>query len=292
MDTKDLYRVETVASSFLTQLLEDEEVTGMLPRQAVITAAVMVTNQHVVSIAKAPITYTILTAVDFLYAGIEQVHDLATLLNSVATQNKGPSLYNLLKDAQILTQDDQGVILAFQNPEGETDITRTVYVMHSDHSGPKSTATEKGLIAFVTVLTLALTMISVVLLWVTGGCIWVKSAMPWYFVDGVAENYVRKQGTDEGNETVATCPSGILGAASNDDEENKMPHGLTPTSGIFREDEMMSPFSQVTNMTDRNNNNPLGIISMRKLGRFATPDKKKPTYFAQSSMLTYSSGKK
>lgn len=292
MDTKDLYRVEIISSSFLTQLLGDEEVTGLLPLQAVISATVMVTNQHFVSSAKAPITYTILTAVDFLYAGIEQVQDLATLLNSVSTQNKGSSLFILLRDAQILAQDDQDVLLAFQNPEGETDVTRTVYVMHSDDPEPKSTATEKGLIAFVTILTLALTMVSVVLLWVTGGCIWVKSAMPWYFVDGVAEHYVRKEGVYEGNETVATCPSGILGAVSNDDEENNMPPGFTPTSGIFREDEMMSPFSQVTNMTDRNNNNPLGIISMRKLGRFATPDKKNTAHFAQSSKLSYSSGKK
>jgi hypothetical protein len=299
LTTNSLYKFENTASAFLTQLLKDEEVTGLLPLQYVLAVNVMITNQEVVS--TAPTTFAMTSLVEFFYVGKEQIQDLSTLLATVVSNYQGSGLYELLSDIKLIDADAQDFVHTFTNPEG-TDATRTVYTMHNDDTEymivtPKSTGGQKkGLIVFVVLLTMALFMVSSVLLWISGGCVWIKSSFSWYSQNGVWMQYGEKRDSD-GNETVNTGSSGILGAASNDDEENKMPTGFSPTRGIYRDDsDMFSPLSNMSNTTDLTttvNNNPLGIVSMRKLGaQYGTPEKRHIAQFAQISRLSYSSEKK
>jgi hypothetical protein len=298
--TNSLYKFEKTASTFLTQLLKDEEVTGLLPLHDVLAVNVMITNQEVVS-TTTPTTFAMTALVEFFYVGKEQVQDLSSLLTTVVSNYKGSGLYELLNDIKLIDADAQDFVYTFTNPEGSS-ATRTVYTIHNDEADymivtPQSTGSKKnGLIVFVVLLILSLIMVSSVLLWVSGGCICIKRSLSWYLQNGVRMPYGIDKGSD-GNETVKTDPSGILGAASNDDEENKMPTGFSPMRGLYRDDnDMFSPLSNMSNtsvLTTTVNNNPLGIVSMRKLGaQYGTPEKRHIAQFAQMPRLSYSSEKK
>ena len=134
---------------------------------------------------------------------------------------------------------------------------------------------DQSLVTACIVLVLFLFIVSSLLLWSTGGCAVLKNNLPYFQTEGRRKPYGRKPKSDEsttahGGET----GSGIIGAAASEDSEN-MPPGFTPTRGVFRsESEVLSPLSQVTNLTDTSSRIvPLGITSMRKLNRFLTPEK-------------------
>jgi len=286
----DIYRFENVASSMLTQLLKDEELNGLLSKQSVLSLDVILTDQQVNAYNNSGTNFVTTSIVDFIYAGHEQLNKFDELLTSVVTNQNGSGLLQLLSEVQLVEPNAQNFLLSFEIEQGAIE-TLTMYFMQQGVT-PSTTAAEKGLIAFIVILLLALIMVSSVLLWVSGGCIWVKSAIPWYLLDGIPMPYVTKPGANGGEtETVMTSSSGILGATSKDEEENKIPAGFTHTRGMYRDnDDVFSPFSNVTNTTEQtnaNNINPLGIISMRKLGRFETPEKRRAGHFLQKSRIAY-----
>ena len=267
VSASNLYSFENTATAFLSHLLvHEEDSDGLLAGKHVLEATVSVADSKVEPFPGDQFDFLLESVVNLLYVGRSEFNEFSTVLEKVILAHEGKGLFELLNDINIIDQGGTSFLLSFSPTE---EVSRELYVI-PDHGDAKA---DHGLVAACIVLAICLLVVSGLLLWMAGGCAAIKSVLPWFRQEGVRKPYGRNNKREQSAERVETG-SGILGAAASEDSEN-MPPGFTPTRGLYRdESDIMSPLSQITNITDASSRVvPLGITSMRKLNRFATPEK-------------------
>lgn len=194
------------------------------------------------------------------YVGHEPIQDLPlTLDEMLARQNYG--FATLFQDVTSVQSTSKEFVFAVSTVRDETAILYSVPPPESN-----SSAANKGLVAAVVLLVMALIFVSCVLVWVAGGCPVLKEQIKrqWYRLSV----YVCRR-TPEDKDDAATTASGILGANpsythDDENEENAMPAGFTPNRGVFREQDcddsqILSPMSTNTDYSSASRAVPLGI---------------------------------
>ena len=283
--SSDMYAFETSAKAFLSHVLvHEEDKDGDLYGQHVLDTSVSVTRHHIQQDdAQYASSCLLECAVSVVYIGSEVITDLDHILEHATLTHHhddegGDGIYQLLTDLSIVDQGGTNYVLTFTDDAGE--VPRMIYAL-PDYV--RRSRADQSLIAACVVLVLFLVMVSCLLIWSVGGCIIVKSMLPFFHQEGTRQPYNQKRKEDE-----STAPgdtgSGILGAVPSKDEEEdghrvlddenseNLPPGFTPNGRA--DSEVLSPLSQFTNFTDNSSRiMPLGITSMRKLNRFMTPEK-------------------
>lgn len=279
IDTLNLHEVNEFESSMAVLLYssmkkESQSDVGLLPQQKVLAV-----DMHVKNVTKQGTDFYLKAMVDVLYVaeGSSGVSDMASVLIRLARQEQVEDI--LLRDIyEILGGTASSITVNFRSMDPPA--TMLWEIEEPVDSGKK---TDKALILACTLLCAALLVVTTVLLYVVGGwrdlrekleeqMDWIKQNRRTY--SGDEDDVDEESGIDVADsddaDEVATNPSGILGATSNEDNEQMArTAGLgihsTPERGIDGDAGYdTTPFSEMSTYTDTSRA-PLGIASMRKM---------------------------
>lgn len=281
----NLHDVNSLESSLAVLLhtrlkTESQQINaGLLPQQQVLAVDLHVKNVTQLSTEG---DFHMNAMVDVLYVADSTavVQDMASVLIRLTRQE---DIEALLRDDidTILGQEAQAVTINFRSVHPPSSMLWEIEE-HVDNSGKN---TDKALILACTLLCAALFVVTTVLLYVVGG--WrdlrdkLEEQMEWIKSRTYSGSHDEDDSGDEesgidvaDSESVddqATNPSGILGAASNEEQQQRMARtaGLgihsTPERGIDGDAGYdTTPFSEMSQYTD-SSRAPLGISSMRKM---------------------------
>eukprot|EP00527_Entomoneis_sp_CCMP2396_P005047 CAMPEP_0198147080 /NCGR_PEP_ID=MMETSP1443-20131203/33192_1 /TAXON_ID=186043 /ORGANISM="Entomoneis sp., Strain CCMP2396" /LENGTH=341 /DNA_ID=CAMNT_0043811235 /DNA_START=90 /DNA_END=1115 /DNA_ORIENTATION=- len=260
-----LYQVEQITGAYI-----ESQIAKDVPK--VLSLRVAVKNQKVQDYGRLSIP----TKVSVIYVADEALEDFPTILEQK---------FNASEAADALQVTIVDAVVTPENESKEIDVVIS--------------SSTFGLTTAVICLSVALFIISSVVLYVTGGWSALKQcALSICFEEVVVENEIGNKDTfpvvsyDDDTPSIAessiagTAASGILGAISNDDDSNpaqglgiKTPirHLSCNVTGFseYADSEIGmddTPRSAMTSMSDTNTApRPLGIMSMRKL-RPASPE--------------------
>jgi hypothetical protein len=281
LQASDLYQFENAAAMYFSELLGDW--LKEHPTQNPLTTKVSIVDQQVaLSPTGEKMEFRLPSTVDFTYIGEEEIPTLAATLEEIT---KGTPAYEALKRL-VNSSPASSFSVKFSDPA--RDPSTFLYMVQDDESPNAQT----GLIVACTLAAAALLLSSLILLWAIGAfdnwktC---KDLRSHFFMHSP-----RPQVSEipYGVKTKSTCEetedgSGKIGAQAlyRYDEEDSCPGDgggfeITPRRGIFRIDELESPNSSESQMSDTYTNfsdgtsttltdasRPLGIASMRRLKR-------------------------
>ena len=288
-DNLNLHDVNSLEASMAVLLhtslkLESEQINaGLLPQQKVLAVDLHVKNVTQKDSTTNAIDFHMNAMVDVLYVANANhaVQDMASVLIRLARQEQieeqiSDDIYSILGNTA------NTVTINFRSVDPPSSMLWEIEE-HVDNSGEN---TDKALILACTLLCASLLVVTAVLLYVVGGwrdlrekleeqMDWIKSrTYSGSHDEGSNNSGDEESGIDvadsESVDDQATNPSGILGAASNE-EHQRMARtaGLgihsTPERGIDGDAGYdTTPFSEMSQYTD-SSRAPLGISSMRKM---------------------------
>lgn len=247
---------------------ESQSNTGLLPDQTVLA-----TEIHVKNVTRDNQSFQLNAIVDVLYVADDGVSDMASIL--IRLSRKDDVHKQLLNDIyDILGADAGSVVMNFR----AIQTTNKLWQVEHNHNGGKA---DRSLILACTLLCAALVVVTSVLMYVAGGwkdlkerleeqMVWFKEQRRTYSEDEDEESGgvdVADSNDDDDGDDDGTNPSGILGATSQDNNEN-VAQGLgihrTPERGLDDDGYQTTPFSEMSKYSDTSRV-PLGIQSMRKM---------------------------
>lgn len=282
LQASDLHQFENAAAMYFGELLGDW--IKEYPTQNPLTTKVSIVDQQMdLSPTGEKMEFRLPSTVDFMYIGEEEIPTLASTLEEITKGQATPAYEALMR--LVNSNPASSFSMRFSDPPLEPS---TFLYMVQNTESPQA---QTGLIVACTLASVALFLASLILLWAIGAFDNWKTCK-----DLRARFYMhspRPQASEipYGMKTKSTCDetedgNGNIGAHAlyrYDEEDSYRGDGggfeITPRRGVFRINELESPISSESQMSDTSTNftdtstnfteasRQLGIASMRRLKR-------------------------
>mmetsp|Transcript_26361 Transcript_26361/g.37141 ORF Transcript_26361/g.37141 Transcript_26361/m.37141 type:complete len:359 (-) Transcript_26361:683-1759(-) len=296
LSTTTVYAFEQTASSYLTELVNsvaDEKELHLLFTS--VDAKDQVVESSDADVAAVKLRLSVLLS----YSANQGIEDSAALFNELLdTIETKTKLLSLMQQAGAIDEDAASLEIVFSTADGENNTQEIENISHlSEQHNERSTAS-KGLVVAVTFLVVALISLSFIMIYTSGGFDDLFKQTPSMRRGVFTPPPIKQKKTDlespdddhDDFDDDVTTASGIIGAVPMYDTENMLAlPGMSPR--VRREngadgDGTVSPLTNMTNASSMADGSrfPLGIRSIRKLAKYATPDKKNKKI---SGVLTY-----